>query len=101
MDNGTAFMSQALDVWAEHRGVHLDCSRPGKPNDNAFIESINSRLRSECLKELRASAWARARHGTPRHAKHLPALAVPLCAPCHTGRRTRGQQPGIENRHRD
>lgn len=51
VDNGTEFTSQALDVWAEQRGVRLDFSRPGKPNDNAFIESFNSRLRDECLNE--------------------------------------------------
>ena len=51
VDNGTEFTSQALDIWAEQRGVHLDCSRLGKPNDNAFIESFNSRMRDECLNE--------------------------------------------------
>jgi putative transposase len=51
VDNGTEFTSQALDVWAEQRGIHLDFSRPGKPNDTAFIESFNSRLRDECLNE--------------------------------------------------
>lgn len=51
VDNGSEFTSQALDIWAEQRGVHLDFSRPGKPNDNAFIESFNSRLRDECLNE--------------------------------------------------
>lgn len=51
VDNGTEFTSQALEDWAEQRGIHLDFSRPGKPNDNAFIESFNSRLRDECLNE--------------------------------------------------
>ncbi len=51
VDNGAEFTSRALDVWAEQRGVHLDFIRPGKPNDNAFIESFNSRLRDECLNE--------------------------------------------------
>lgn len=51
VDNGPEFASQALDVWAEQHGVHLAFSRPGKPNDNAFIESFNSRLRDECLNE--------------------------------------------------
>ncbi len=51
VDNGTEFTSQALDMWADQRGIHLDFSRPGKPNDNAFIESFNSRLRDECLNE--------------------------------------------------
>jgi putative transposase len=45
VDNGTEFTSQALDVWAVQRGIQLDFSRPGKPNDNAFIESFNSRVR--------------------------------------------------------
>lgn len=51
VDNGAEFTSRALDVWAAARGVHLDFIRPGKPNDNAFIESFNSRLRDECLNE--------------------------------------------------
>ena len=51
VDDGPEFTSQALDVWAEQHGVHLEFSRPGKPNDNAFIESFNSRLRDECLNE--------------------------------------------------
>jgi putative transposase len=32
-------------------GVRLDFSRPGKPTDNAFIESFNGRLRDECLNQ--------------------------------------------------
>ncbi len=51
VDHGTEFTSRALDAWAEQRGVTLDFIRPGKPNDNAFIESFNSRLRDECLNE--------------------------------------------------
>ena len=31
------------------RGVTLDFSRPGKPTDNAFIESLNGKFRAECL----------------------------------------------------
>jgi hypothetical protein len=34
---------------AYHRGVTLDFSRPGKPTDNAFIESFNGKFRAECL----------------------------------------------------
>lgn len=48
-DNGTEFTSQALDLWADANGVTLDFIRPGKPVDNAFIESFNGRLRDECL----------------------------------------------------
>lgn len=48
-DNGPEFISKALDQWAYENKVSLDFSRPGKPVDNAFIESFNGRLRSECL----------------------------------------------------
>lgn len=49
LDHGTEFHSRALEDWAYHRGVQLDFIRPGKPVENAFIESFNGRLRDECL----------------------------------------------------
>lgn len=49
VDHGTEFTSNALDAWAYRRGVTLDFIRPGKPVENAFIESFNGRLRDECL----------------------------------------------------
>ena len=49
VDNGSEFISKALDRWAYVQGVELDFSRPGKPTDNAKIESFNGRLREECL----------------------------------------------------
>lgn len=51
VDNGPEFTSKALDQWAYAHGVKLDFSRPGKPTDNALIESFNGRLRTECLNE--------------------------------------------------
>lgn len=48
-DNGPEFISKVLDKWAYTNGVTLDFSRPGKPRDNAYIESFNGRLREECL----------------------------------------------------
>lgn len=48
-DNGTEFTSKAVDVWAYDHGVKIDYSRPGKPTDNAYIESFNGTLRSESL----------------------------------------------------
>ncbi len=51
VDNGPEFISKALDQWACWNKVTLDFSRPGKPTDNAFIESFNGRLRQECLNE--------------------------------------------------
>jgi putative transposase len=49
VDNGPEFISRDLDLWAYHRGVVLDFSRPGKPTDNAFIEAFNGKFRQECL----------------------------------------------------
>lgn len=49
VDNGPEFISKALARWAYENGVTLDFSRPGKPTDNAFVESLNGRLRDECL----------------------------------------------------
>ncbi|MCC9600736.1 IS3 family transposase [Stieleria sp. JC731] len=51
VDNGTEFTSKAVDRWAYENGVVLDFSRPGKPTDNAFIESFNGSVRTECLNE--------------------------------------------------
>ena len=49
VDQGPEFVSKALDLWAWLNGVTLDFSRPGKPTDNAFIESFNGSFRAECL----------------------------------------------------
>lgn len=51
IDNGPEFISNALDNWAYQRGVKLTFIRPGKPVENAYIESFNGRLRDECLNE--------------------------------------------------
>ena len=49
VDNGPEFISKALDLRAYLNGVTLDFSRPGKPTDNAFIESFNGSFQAECL----------------------------------------------------
>ena len=46
---GSEFTSKALDAWAHAHGVQLDVIRPGKPVENAVIESFNGRFRDECL----------------------------------------------------
>jgi putative transposase len=50
-DNGPEFAGNEMDAWAYSKGVKLDFIRPGKPNENAFIESFNGRLREECLND--------------------------------------------------
>ncbi len=48
-DNGTEFTSGVFLSWAEKRGIELRFIQPGKPNQNAFVESFNGKLRLECL----------------------------------------------------
>jgi len=50
-DNGKEFCGKAMVTWAYERGVQLRLIQPGKPNQNAYIESFNGRLRDECLNE--------------------------------------------------
>ena len=49
IDNGPEFAGKALDEWAYRKGVKLNFIRPGKPIENAFVESFNGRFRDECL----------------------------------------------------
>ena len=51
VDNGPEFRSKALDQWAYVRGIRLHFIQPGKPVQNAFVESLNGKLRDECLNE--------------------------------------------------
>lgn len=51
VDNGPEFAGVVLDRWAYVKGVKLDFIRPGKPVENAYIESFNGRLRQECLNQ--------------------------------------------------
>lgn len=50
-DNDKEFCGKAMVMWAHERGVQLRLIEPGKPNQNAYIESFNGRLRDECLNE--------------------------------------------------
>ena len=50
-DNGTELTSKAVLMWAEHHGIKWHYIRPGKPSENGFTESLNGRIRDECLNE--------------------------------------------------
>lgn len=50
-DQGPEFTGRALDQWAYRHGVQLKLIAPGKPTQNAFIESFNGRFRDECLND--------------------------------------------------
>jgi putative transposase len=68
-DNGSEFSSRLVDLWAYANKVVMEFSRPGKPTDNAFIESFNGTLRDECLNvhwfddltdaKIKLQAWQR------------------------------------------
>lgn len=50
-DNGPEFIGKTLDQWAYENQIKLDFIQPGKPNQNAFVESFNDKMRNECLNE--------------------------------------------------
>jgi len=62
MDNGPEFTGRVLDAWAYRRGVRLHFIEPGKPVQNAFIESFNGKFRDECLNEHWFVSLLDARH---------------------------------------
>jgi putative transposase len=50
-DNGPEFTGKSMLTWAHRNGIALRLIEPGKPNQNAYVESFNGRLRDECLNE--------------------------------------------------
>ena len=60
-DNGKEFTGKAMLTWAGRNGVALRLIEPGKPNQNAYVESFNGRLRDECLNEHWFTSLAHAR----------------------------------------
>lgn len=69
VDNGPEFISRVVDQWAFLHGVELHFIEPGKPTQNAHIESFNGKFRDECLNEnwflslqearMKIEAWRR------------------------------------------
>ena len=80
IDNGPEFTGKVLDAWAYRRGVRLQFIRPGKPVENAFIESFNGKFRDECLNEhwftglndarFTIEAWRRDYNQVRPHSSH-------------------------------
>jgi putative transposase len=76
-DNGPEFQGHALDFWAYRHGIKLSFIQPGKPVQNAFIESFNGKLRDECLNQnyftslsdakTAIEAWRKDYNGTRPH----------------------------------
>jgi len=97
VDNGPEFISKSLDLWAFWNGVKLDFSRPGKPTDNAFIESFNGKFRQECLSQNwflslddaqeRVDAWRR------DYNEERPHSALGQRSPTEFAKNLRGASP--------
>jgi len=66
VDNGSEFASRALEGWAYQHQVPRDVLRPEKPVENPFIESVNGRLRDECLNVERSFSVQGAREKLER-----------------------------------
>jgi putative transposase len=82
-DNGSEFTGQAMDLWAHQNQVRIDFSRPGKPTDNALIESFNGTFRSECLSTHWFASLQEARHlieNWRREYNYGPYYSTSLCA---------------------
>lgn len=50
-DNGSEFTSKAMSLWSQRSGVTLHFIQPGKPVQNAYVESFNGRFRDACLNQ--------------------------------------------------
>lgn len=86
VDHGTEFQSRALEDWSYRGGVQLDFIRPGKPVENAFIESFNGRLRDECLNVHQFASLAEAQAIIEAwrvdYNHHRPHSSLGLLTPC-------------------
>ncbi len=51
MDNGPEMASKATFFWSQRQQVKLHFIQPGKPTQNAFVESLNARFRDSCLNQ--------------------------------------------------
>lgn len=84
-DQGPEFTGRALDQWADAHDVKLILTQPGKPTQNAFVESFNGRFRDECLNENWFVSLAHARAVIAQWRKDYnevrPHSSLPRCTP--------------------
>jgi len=97
VDNGPEFASKALHAWAYRRGVTLHFIDPGKPVQNAFIESFNGTCRDDCLNQELFVDVPDAKRKIERWRRHYneerPHSALGQRTPAEFGREARGLRP--------
>ncbi len=69
-DNGSEFTSKAMFFWAKENNVNLGFIQPGKPTQNAFVESLNGKFRNECLNQHWFRSLDEARHEIHQWRQH-------------------------------
>jgi len=94
-DNGTELTSMAILKWSQDRKIDWHYIAPGKPTQNAFVESFNGRLRDECLNETLFSslshatevlaAWKHDYNNHRPHSAHGGATPVEFAEKTHRG----------------
>nr|WMM94666.1 hypothetical protein [Pseudomonas kurunegalensis] len=84
-DNGKEFCGRAMLTWAHQRGVQLFLIEPGKPNQNAYIESFNGRFRDERLNEHWFTSPPHAQVGVGVHLLQATVFLFQFAQPSHQG----------------
>lgn len=108
LDNGPELTSKAMFLWSQKTGVKLNFIQPGKPIQNAFVESFNGRFRDTCLNEYWFTSLDDARRTINEWRHHYnevrPHSALGYIPPASFARRAKaprsptarsGLQPGI------
>ena len=99
-DNGPEFRGRVMDEWAYECGVRLQFIEPGKPIQNAFIESFNSRLREECLNEQVFVSLDDARRKIEQWRSRVQSRAAAFESRLPDPRRVRSSAASLEERAR-
>ena len=95
-----------MDLWAYRNQVKIDFSRPGKPTDNAFVESFNGTFRSECLNthwfmdlkeaKQRIEAWRKEYNESRPHASLADRTPGEFASQCAASRALAETKTGCE-----
>lgn len=104
-DQGPEFTGHALDQWAYRNGVQLKLIEPGKPTQNAYIESFNGKFRDECLNEhwftslaearILIAAWRRDYNENRPHSALDYQTPAEFAASCRSGESANGEDHEI------